>query len=351
MTEVVKVTNTWKFIPYSAAKTNNPTGKYSRRKLMSFNCHVNMVIGARRMGKTFTFREQVFNSFLEKGEKFVWMRDNDEARKKLSLNNGANFFKNWQSMRLNGFESGEIRGEVILINGKTAGYLQPSSTFQNYKGSEYNDITTICYDEFIKELNRNKNANEAWEIINSMYTIMSTRENGRILMTANALDKGNSFLSVIGLNVKEYGFYINREKSICLHYADNHPKFKEQQKKSIVGRLIVGTSMESNLFDSEFIGESDLYFQKLPSKSKIYIIIDDLSIRIYRAQDCFYVIEDFNSDSYEGKRYAYDMGQARVGVPYLSKVHRQWIKFAMENNMVLYHTPFIRKKFLDNFKF
>lgn len=342
--------NNWKYIPYTATKTNNPTGMYSCRKLLSFNCNVNMVIGARRMGKTFSFRELLFNTFLTKGEKFVWMRDNDEARKKLAMNNGAKFFENWQSMKLDGFESGEIRGEVIQINGKTAGYIQPSSTFQNYKGNEYSDITTICYDEFIKELNRNKNANEAWEIINSMYTILSTRKNGRILMTANALDKGNAFLSVIGLDIQGYGFYVNRDKSICLHYADNHPSFKEQQKESIMGKLISGTSMEANLFDSEFIGGSDLYFDKLPTKARIYIIIDDLAIRIYRTQDCFFVIEDFNSDSYQSKRYAYDMGQARVGVPFLSKAHRQWIKFALESNLVLFHNAFIRKKFLDNFK-
>lgn len=341
---------TWKYIPYTATKINNSKAFYNCRKLLSFNCAINGVIGARRMGKTYAFRELLFRGFTERGKKFVWMRDNDEARKKLAMNNGAKFFENWQTMDLPNMEGGQIKGETILINGKTAGYIQPSSTFQNYKGNEYSDIDTICYDEFIKELNRNKNANEAWEIINSLYTILSTRKNGRILMTANALERGNSFLSFIGLEIKNYGFYVNREKSICIHYADNHPEFIKQQKESIMGKLIEGTNFESNLFDSEFVGDSDLYFEKLPAKSKLFIIIDDLALRIYKNGGMLYVLEDFNSSTCNDRRYSYSLGGASKGVPYIGKMYKKWITFHLENNLVLFHNPFLRKIFLDNFK-
>ena len=120
--------------------------------------------------------------------------------------------------------------------------------------------------------------------------------------------------------------------------------------KALTFTTIIFSMAIINLFDSEFIGESDLYFDKLPAKARIYIIVDDLYIRIYRAQDCFYVIEDFNTDTYQDKRYAYYMDNVRRGVPFLSKIHKQWITYALESNLVLYHNAFIRKKFLDNFK-
>ena len=80
----------WKYIPYSVQDSKHVY--YRRRKMMSYNCKTNIIIGARGLGKTYNVKEYCISRFLHKNEKFVWVRDTEEAKKELCNKNGINFF-------------------------------------------------------------------------------------------------------------------------------------------------------------------------------------------------------------------------------------------------------------------
>lgn len=341
-----KLKNGWIYIPYSPKY--DPSKFYDNRKVMSFNTRTVGVIGARRIGKTFTFKKMVTRDFLQHNRPFVWLRDNDEARKQLASNGGSGFFKDFKKMKLDDFDSGAISSQRFIINGKDAGGLMPCSTFQNFKGNDYSDVYNVVYDEFIRELNRNKTKAEAWEIINSLYTILSTRKDCRIILLANALDRGNAFLQLIECELGDYGFYLNRKRDIVIEYCNISPKFKQEQEDSTVGKLIVDTPFESNLFEGEFEDDTSLYFIKLPSKCKLQLIINGyVNIRLYTKDGRYYASNDINPDAYINKRYVANISDVTENIPFVGNILLKKLKEIYATNNIRFASPFLKKAFCE----
>ena len=159
----------WKYIPYSLYNSKNTY--YSLRKTLSFNCGINLIIGARVTGKTFALKDYLTRQFINKGQKFVWIRDTVDAKKELCDNDGAKFFEDFPLMRNNKFISGSIKKSEFIINEKHAGTCLPASVFQRYKGNSFQETKTIVYDEFIREKGRINNKNNLWATINTFSTI------------------------------------------------------------------------------------------------------------------------------------------------------------------------------------
>lgn len=291
------------FKPYTFENTKSKY--YDYRPILSYNLPVNIIIGARRIGKTYGGKKIEIRQFIYDNKPFVFLRDNDEARKKLSNDNGKKFFADVKKEFKN--LDGKINGDVIMINGKIAGYLMSASIFQNYKGNSFEEVENILYDEFIPERGRNRNQYQGYEFINMLYTIASTRKNVRIFLLANALDRGNEILEILGIKINQgFGFYINREKGVICHYCDNNPQFNKDRDESVVGKLIKGTTYEENLFNNKFVDDESEFFEKRPDRLRLYVIIHNQynSARVYIGQDgYFYVTRDFNEDAHTGVRF------------------------------------------------
>lgn len=344
--------NSWKYIPYSNYNTKGVGGgHYDARKAFSFGLPIIIIIGARDLGKTFAAKKFCLKKFVGKNEKFVWLRDNDEARKKLALDNGSRFFSDVPAMEIFGYKDGTIKGEVIYCNGSQCGYLMPSSTFQNYKGSGYNDITNIVYDEFIRELNRNKRVNGAWEIVNSLFTIVRHKKKGeiRIIMTANALDLGDDFLNFIGVTIRDFGFYVNRDSGIVIHYSDNSANFNKKMSDSVIGNLIQNSKFEDNLLKSKFKNETDLFFDKMPEKCRVAMVLcgNLTNVRVYTDGALYYVTNDANPNTYRNKRFVVNISDASVNMPVLPLWHRKLLRELVQENRFRYKNKFYQKFILD----
>lgn len=344
----------WIFKPYTFMKANdNEKGYFDPRPSMSYGCKIVIWIGARRIGKTYSAKKWVLKKvYGTDNKKFVWLRDNDEARKKLAQDNGAKFFSDMKKCNIPEISSCYIQGETIKGWGRTIGYLMPSSTFQNYKGNDYEDIEYIVFDEFIAEKNTKFNANRAWEIINSIYTVGSTRENVRILMLANALDRGDDFLQFLGVKIKDYGIYVNREKDVCIHYCDDHPEFRKQRENSVIGKLIKGTEFEENLFNNKFSDDEKQFFDKKPAKSKLLFIAHSMeqSARVYYYEDMLYISKDGNLDTRGEYRFVSNFKAVNTKLNLIPDTFFVALKEAVMQNKVLYQNAFCKSvvyNFLD----
>lgn len=340
----------YSFIPYSCLSTIGLNGgHYDPRKLFSFGCSVMGCIGARRVGKTFSFKKYVLNQYLTKGYKFVWLRDNDEARKRLADNHGAKFFSDCKKMNLKGQLKGHIEGETIFNDKTTIGYLMPSSTFQNYKGNDYDEIKIIVYDEFIPEKTKASRGNSAWEFINSIYTIASTRKDIKIILLANALDRGDLILNFLGLKIRDYGFYLDREKGVCFQYADNSPDFIKQQHESTIGKLIKGTEYEENLFNSKFADDTNQFYDKRPTKCKLFMIActEEGNTRIYYKDNVFYACKDFNTTTNNQVRFTSKHDQITTTTSLVPKTYKDLLKKIYENKSMMFDCGFSKNNILN----
>ena len=337
---------TWKYKPYSLYNCSGRNGgHYSLRPILSYNCKINLIIGARGIGKTFSTKELLLNQFLEKGKKFAWVRDTVDAKKELCDNDGVKFYEDFPLMENPNFKSGSIKKSEFIINEKHAGTCLPASVFQRYKGNSFQSVSWVVYDEFIREKGRFKNKNNLWATINTLMTICRSRDDIRIIMLGNALDKGDEFLNFLGVEIDDFGFYYNKEKSVCIHYADNTEGFIEKNSNGVIGKLLIGTNFADNLMESKFLNESHFIFDKLPKKSKLLFIIETplQSARFYTAENRLYVMPDINKDTYLNKRYVASIEYATRTKPLLSLIHRQAIRKNMEHNNILYKNNYMHK--------
>ena len=340
----------WQYIPYSLYNsTGSNGGFYSLRKIMSFNCAINIIIGARGTGKTFSVKQLLLNQFLRNGTQFCWVRDTVDAKKELCDNDGNKFFADFPLMKNKNFLSGAIKKSEFIINEQHAGTCLPASVFQRYKGNSFQEVKTIVYDEFIREKGRISNKNNLWATINTFSTIARTRDDVKIFMLANALDKSDDFLQFIEVDIKDFGFYINRAKNICLHYADNTAEFNKLNSKGLIGKLLLDSKLSDNLMDSKFLNESQLIFDKMPTKSKLLFIIETplQNARIYTAGGKLYVTDDVNIETYKNKRYVLELQHATATKPPLSLVHKKAIKENIENNNIYFKSQFLHRFILD----
>ena len=292
------------FIPYTFENTKSTY--YDNRPILSYGMQINVVIGARSIGKTYCFKKYAIKREMYGKGEFAFLRDNDSAREKLTMNGGDKFFADVKR-EFNKEFNGTIKGDTININGHTGGYIMASSVFQNYKGNSFENVTTIIYDEFIAEKGRARNQYQAYEFINMLFTIARTRKNVKIILLANALDRGNEILDILGIKINQgFGFYINREKSVICHYCDNNPSFNKMRDESVVGKLIKGTVYEDNLFNNQFVDDESEFFERKPEKLRLYVILHNQynSARVYIGMDgYFYVTGDYNLETHAGVRY------------------------------------------------
>lgn len=343
----------YKFKPYSCLKANDKTRLwFDNRPLFAFGCNIMIVIGARGIGKTFSFKRYCMNRFFDKGYMFAWLRDSDIARRQLSSNNGAKFFDDVGKMKLHTEKFvGRIDGETIRLNGKTAGYLMPSNTFQNYKGNDFDSINTIVYDEFIAERGTSYRGSRSWEIINMLYTIARNKKDIKIILLANALERGDELLQTFGLNIKDdsKGIYVDRSKGIACYYCDNSPSFEEERRNSVMGKAIKGTQFEDNLFHNNFGDDTLQYYGKRPPYCKLHIILCDKisSVRLYDAPDGFiYACNDFNPNTQVNMRYTTDFGAVDSHRALLSKYARDTLVQAFSNNQVRFDSANTKNAFV-----
>lgn len=344
---------TWKYIPYSLYNCTGVNGGfYSLRKINSFNCNINLIIGARGTGKTFSLKKQLASQFINYGKKFAWVRDTVDAKKELCDNDGAKFFEDFSLMHNPKFISGCIKKSEFIINEKHAGTCLPASVFQRYKGNSFQSISTVVYDEFIRERGRISNKNNLWSTINTFSTIARTRDDIKIYMLANALDKGDEFLQFIGVTIQDFGFYVNRNKSICLHYADNTAGFNNLNSQGLIGKLLIDTPYADNLLESKFINDSNLIFTKLPSKAKLLFIVETplQSARFYESNGKLFVTDDVNRDTYKNKRYVVELIHASRTKPPLSLLHKKLLRENIDKSNILFNNNYLHKFILEIMK-
>lgn len=344
----MRLPNGWKYREYSMYDAKGQDGFYSMRPLLSYNMHVNIIIGARGYGKTYSVKRHCLKKFIHKEIKTVWVRDTEDAKKELCDNGGQKFFKDVPLMELKDYKEGEIKKGQIYVNGQEMGSVLPASTFQRQKGNSFQDCKIVMYDEFIREIGR-FNKNTVWETVNTFSTILRTRTDAKIFMTANALDPGDSFLQFLGVELKGFGFYTNKEKSVVIHYADSSAKFIKKASEGIVGKLIMNTPLEENLIESKFMNKSDLTFDKLPAKCRLVCIIQGFAqgVRLYQVGVRYYVTDDINPMTYPQKRFCLSLETCDKYLPVLPQKIRKSIRENMSINNILFQSEFQRKFFIN----
>lgn len=203
-----------RFIPDKPAADS--LSRYSLKRVDSFNCRINHIIGGNSFGKSWALKCALFSRFVERGETFAWCRSTKEMLK--LINNSDQFFGRMSAVLPSlGVHSYKVHANKIYINDKLAGYLLAIDTFFNQKGADY-IVHTAVWDEFMREngeLYRGNRRERFYKLIEAI----GRDEVRKIYLISNSTNQFDDVLAPYGVNLSRYGIYLDRSTNSLIHYV------------------------------------------------------------------------------------------------------------------------------------
>jgi hypothetical protein len=233
---------------------------YNPNKMLSYNRILNMVIGARGIGKSYGMKEYPIKRFIKNGEQMIYLKRYKSDLKKV----GTYFDDIVPAFPEHKFK---VKGYDLMIDDKQYGWAFPLSMWQSLKSTSFPNVTTIIFDEFIREKDKSGYMpNEVDALLNVMDTVFRTRDNVRCICLSNSVSVVNPYFLYFGLTPdikKRYNAYEN----ILVEVPESRD-FAEERRKTRFGRLIDGTEYGGMSLDNEFTNDSDVFIEKRGKNSK-----------------------------------------------------------------------------------
>jgi hypothetical protein len=171
-----------------------------------------VVFGERSNGKTYSALDYAIERYKKTGEQFAYVRRWGEDIRKKNL--GTLFSGHTENGRISSIFNGEWNQiyygsskfylERRSENGETeksddnCGFAFDLNSMEHYKSTSFPRVTTIIFDEF---MSRNGYLPNEWILFaNTLSTIIRHRDNVKIIMLGNTVNKYCPYFSEMGLN-------------------------------------------------------------------------------------------------------------------------------------------------------
>lgn len=194
------------------------------------NAHYYVIYGERSNGKTYSSLDYCLENYLAKGEQFAYVRRwGEDIRKKQLSQLFAAHAENgritkltkeaWGGMDYTGNKFRLTKSDEegkLTISDDICGYAFDLNSMEHYKSISFPRVTTIVFDEF---LSRNGYLpNEFILFTNVISTIVRQRNNVKIIMLGNTVNRSCPYFTEMGLS------HIKEQESGTVdvyHYGDS----------------------------------------------------------------------------------------------------------------------------------
>ena len=250
-------------------KVLSSTFYYTLQRVLSYNALINIIIGERGVGKSYTTKKYVINRFIKKGEEFVYLR-----RYKTELKSSVpKFFDD--IIANNEFPEAtlKVKNNLFYINDKIAGYALPLSTANILKSTSFARVKTIVFDEFIIDKGcYHYLQNEVEQFLDVIETVGRLRDI-KVFLLGNAISITNPYFTYFNLSLPyNSDVALFKDGSILVNYIKNE-NYREVKKASRFGKLIEGTEYGRYAIDNEFLRDSKSFIRKKEKHCKFYFIL------------------------------------------------------------------------------
>ena len=270
-------------------------------KIFSYNAFLNFIVTERGFGKTYGISKYVVNDFLNNKNEFAYIRRYKSELKKSVPKFFSGLIKN------NEFPDHHLlsKGYSFYIDDQEAGYSMTLSTAQDLKGTNYSNVKTIIFDEFIIEEGQKKFylTNEVFVFLNLIETIARLRDDVKIFMLGNS---GNlytvPYFLFFNLNInKNKEFQLFKNNSILLYYATHDNKYRQTKRKTKFGQLVSGTDFEDYAINNKQIGDDNTFIEHKDGSAKFSFafVYNDLTYGVWcdYQKGLIYVSFDYDPSS------------------------------------------------------
>lgn len=187
---------------------------YNIRKLLKDypDAYYYVVFGERSNGKTYSALDYALERYKKNGEQFAYVRRWGEDIRKKNLSNlfsghaengriSTIFDDEWNQIHYGSskfyLEKITDKGEIVRSE-ENCGFAFDLNSMEHYKSTSFPKITTIIFDEF---MSRNGYLPNEWVLFaNTLSTIIRHRDNVKIIMLGNTVNKYCPYFGEMGLN-------------------------------------------------------------------------------------------------------------------------------------------------------
>ena len=250
---------------------------YTPERIISYNALLNLIIGERGVGKTYSFKTYAVKRFLNKGKQFAYIRRYDtDLEASVGSSNDNKFFeqikREFPDSTFKISKNKKVR--KLYIDDKICGYALPLSSADSLKSSSYENVDIIIYDEFMLKEGTTQHylKNEPEVILDLIETIGRLRDI-KVYCLANAISSTCPLMNYFNVTLP-YNSDIKtfKDGTIAIEYIKNL-KYREVKKASRFGKLIDGTNYGKYAIDNEFLMDSKSFIKKKDNNAKFYFIL------------------------------------------------------------------------------
>lgn len=286
---------------------------YDIAGLLSQRCILNFIIGNRGGGKSYGAKKLVINRFMKNNKKFVWLRryqseidaifaDKEEGDFWGSVKNDKDLKRKYPDLDYS------YSGNNLMLNDRVAGNIVPLSTSMQLKSIDWDDVTTVIFDEFIIDKGRiTYLKNEVFVFLELMETIGRMRDDIVFILIGNGISVVNPYFTALGITPRIGQRYTKFKNGICIEFYFNE-EFIAIKEKTKLGKLIAGTAYGEYNMRNKFFRDSDSFIGPRPASAnyKAYQFIFD-GERYSLWQDYkyqrYYIDRNFESNFGEFRTY------------------------------------------------
>lgn len=274
---------------------------YNFNKLLSYgDAYLYFVIGERGVGKTYGAKDYCINHYKKKKKKFVWIRRYGTDLEDAIGSSEDNKFFNPMKKKYNDKFDIQINKKTynLIMNNKSIGYAMSLRMAESLKGTEYDDVDTIIFDEFLVGDGGSRYIkNEPMYLLSIIDTVARLRKI-RVILLGNATSVFNPYFDFFKIHLpynSEYQTF--KEGTIVVNYIKNL-EYREARKQSDFGKLVAGTDYERYAIDNQFINDSNDFIRYKSKESKLFcnIIINNEMFGVWLDNTNMYISRKYNAN-------------------------------------------------------
>lgn len=207
------------------------------------NTYMNMVIGQRGDGKSYSFKRYVLRRYNKSKEQAFWCRNTEAELKEQNYSVITHFLDDLPNELTKDFEV-DTRNMCIKHTDThdIAVYFKSISTPQKIKSVPYPRVTSIVVDEALSLDNSKNKIDNVEKLLDICDSVTRNRDNVRCYLLANNVTPFNPYLE-----------YFRGSKEFYLEYVkeEHFTRYRQQTK---FGRLVEGTKYGDFSIKNELLG-------------------------------------------------------------------------------------------------
>lgn len=252
---------------------------YNKTELLSYKALLNLLIGQRGFGKTYSFKTWSVDDFLKTGKQFVWVRryaTEIELMKKSFFDDIASRYPAHK------FEvKGSKKAGKFLCDDKVIGFYFALSTSSIAKSSSYPLVDKIIFDEFLIVGNSYRYlTDEVVLLLEFVDTIFRDRENNPnavqprgVYLIGNNVTIANPYFLYFNIPPLTKRFYYDKSRGLLVEMAKNQ-LFIEEKQKTRFGKLIKDTEYYDYNIENKSLNDNDKFIRNTPANCEFYCALD-----------------------------------------------------------------------------